>query len=88
MRTVLQTLSRHQRQSGHDRMPVIMRQEDEKTWLDPDITEPKELFPLLTQYPAKDMEEWEVGSEARNPRNDYPELIEPQKAEQQENLLS
>ncbi len=25
------------------------------------------------------MEEWEVGDEAKNPRNDYPELIEPKK---------
>jgi hypothetical protein len=23
------------------------------------------------------MEEWEVGNEARNPRNDYQELIKP-----------
>jgi len=62
----------------HDRMPVILQKEDEKKWLDPDIQEPEHLFPLLKQYPAKEMEEWEVGSEARNPRNDYPELIEPQ----------
>lgn len=67
----------------HDRMPVILRKEDEKTWLDPEITEPKELFPLLTQYPAENMEGWEVSSSARNPRNNSPELIEPiQEAEQ------
>ncbi|HYT43259.1 MAG TPA: SOS response-associated peptidase [Methylomirabilota bacterium] len=74
--------------SVHDRMPVILRKEDEKTWLDPDITEPKELFPLLTQYPAKDMEEWEVGAEARNPRNDYPELLEPVAEAEQGQFIS
>lgn len=63
-------------------MPVILRRVDEKKWLDPDIQEPEHLFPLLNQYPAKEMKEWEVGSEARNPRNDYPELIEPKKSEQ------
>jgi hypothetical protein len=33
------------------------------------------LLPLLKQYPAENMEEWRVGDEARNPKNDYPELI-------------
>ena len=59
----------------HGRMPVILRKEDEKTWLNPDITEPEQLMPLLKQHPAEQMEEWQVGDEARNPRNDYPELM-------------
>ena len=72
----------------HDRMPVILQKEDEKKWLDPDITEPEHLFPLLKQYPAKDMEEWEVSGEARNPRNDYPELIQPVAEVKQGQLLN
>lgn len=72
----------------HDRMPVILQKEDEKKWLDPDITEPEQLFPLLNPYPAKEMEEWEVGSEARNPRNDGPELIKPLKKQEQSTLLN
>jgi putative SOS response-associated peptidase YedK len=59
----------------HDRMPVILNPEDEAMWLDPDIVEPERLLPLLKQYPAEKMEEWRVGEEARNPKNDYPELI-------------
>jgi putative SOS response-associated peptidase YedK len=35
------------------------------------------LLPLLKPYAAEDMEEWQVGDAARNPRNDYPELIKP-----------
>jgi hypothetical protein len=27
-------------------------------------------------YPADRMESWRIGDEARNPRNDYPELIQ------------
>lgn len=61
----------------HPRMPVILRKEDEKKWLDPDIVEPEHLLPLLKPYSAKDMEEWQVGDEARNPRNDYPDLLNP-----------
>jgi putative SOS response-associated peptidase YedK len=61
----------------HDRMPVILEREDEETWLNPDITEVERLMPLLKSYPAEKMEEWRVGDAARNPRNDYPELIKP-----------
>jgi putative SOS response-associated peptidase YedK len=61
----------------HDRMPVILQKEDEETWLNPDITEAEQLQPLLKQYPVSDMEHWQVGDAARNPRNDYPELIKP-----------
>jgi putative SOS response-associated peptidase YedK len=61
----------------HDRMPVILQKEDEETWLNPDITEPEQLLPLLQPYPADQMGEWQVGDAARNPRNDSAELIKP-----------
>jgi putative SOS response-associated peptidase YedK len=61
----------------HDRMPVILEQEDEETWLNPDIVEPERVLPLLKSYPAERMEEWPVGGAARNPRNDSPDLIRP-----------
>jgi putative SOS response-associated peptidase YedK len=61
----------------HDRMPVILQKEDEDTWLNPDISEPAQLLPLLKSYPAEKMETWPVGDEARNVRNDYPELLKP-----------
>jgi putative SOS response-associated peptidase YedK len=61
----------------HDRMPVILDREVEEEWLNPDIVEPERLLKLLKQYPADKMEEWHVGDEARNPKNDYAELIKP-----------
>lgn len=69
----------------HDRMPVILKREDEKLWLDPDVVDPEKLQSYLKPYHEGEMQEWEVGSEARNPRNDYPELIKP--AEKQAPLL-
>jgi putative SOS response-associated peptidase YedK len=57
-------------------MPVILDRDDEKEWLNPDIVEPERLLALLKPYPAGKMEEWQVGEAARNPKNDYPELIE------------
>jgi putative SOS response-associated peptidase YedK len=61
----------------HGRMPVILSKEDEAAWLNPDTTEPAQLLPLLRPYPAERMEEWHVGEEARNPRNDFADLISP-----------
>jgi putative SOS response-associated peptidase YedK len=61
----------------HDRMPVILPKEQEDTWLNPDITEPEHLLPLLQPFPAQEMESWRVGDAARNWRNDSPELIQP-----------
>ena len=61
----------------HDRMPVILQKDDEEAWLNPDLTEPEHLLPLLKQYPADLMETWRVGDGAKNPRNDSEELTQP-----------
>jgi putative SOS response-associated peptidase YedK len=61
----------------HNRMPVILKKEDEAAWLNPDSVESEQLLQLLKPYPADEMEEWQVGDAARNPRNDNPELIRP-----------
>ncbi len=61
----------------HDRMPVILEQELEDEWLNPDSVETEQLMQMLKPYPADKMETWSVGEAARNPRNDFPELIKP-----------
>jgi putative SOS response-associated peptidase YedK len=61
----------------HDRMPAIVRREDEEDWLNPDIVEPERLLILLKPYPSEHMEEWQVGDSARNPRNDNPDVCKP-----------
>jgi putative SOS response-associated peptidase YedK len=71
----------------HDRMPVILEKEDEDIWLNPDVDEASQLLPLLKPFPSDKLEEWEVGAEARNPRNDYPEVIEPRKTNKQRTLF-
>ena len=63
----------------HDRSPVILQNVDEATeWLNPDMIEKEQIMKFLNPISGDNMEEWHVGDEARNPRNDYPELIEPQ----------
>jgi putative SOS response-associated peptidase YedK len=40
----------------HDRMPVIVGKGFEERWLDPFFFDPGELLPVLTPYPAEEME--------------------------------
>ena len=61
----------------HDRMPVILHQKDEATWLDPLLTKPEDLQPLLKPYPAAAMEMYAVSPMVNSWRNDTPECIKP-----------
>jgi len=36
-----------------------------------------QVLQMLKPYPPNTMESWRVGDEAKNPRNDYPEIIQP-----------
>lgn len=71
----------------HDRMPVILDKEAEEIWLNPDIDEADQLRSLLKPFPDDNLEEWQVGAAARNPINDYPEVIEPVKSSRQGTLF-
>jgi putative SOS response-associated peptidase YedK len=56
-------------------MPVILEQEFEEEWLNPDLVEVERISQMLKPYPSEKMEEWRVSDEARNPKNDYPEVM-------------
>jgi putative SOS response-associated peptidase YedK len=58
-------------------MAVILKREDEQTWLNPDLTEASQLKPLLAPYPADEMECYPVSRAVGKNTNDYPELIKP-----------
>jgi putative SOS response-associated peptidase YedK len=55
-------------------MPVILRPEDEKKWLDP-IIESDEIFKILKAYPANEMEAYPISTLVNNPRSDVPEVL-------------
>ncbi len=61
----------------HNRMPVILPREAEGEWLDPRVTEPGELLPLLAPYPAGRMEHVAVSRAVNNSRIDDPSLLQP-----------
>jgi putative SOS response-associated peptidase YedK len=61
----------------HNRMPVILRREDEALWLDK-AAEVPDLLALLRPYPAELMDAYPVSRAVNSPANDGEELIEPE----------
>ena len=61
----------------HDRMPVILHEKDESTWLDPQLSDTDNLSKLLKPYPSGEMEVYKVSTIVNSPKNDIPTCIEP-----------
>jgi putative SOS response-associated peptidase YedK len=61
----------------HERMPVILTQEAEATWLDAGIDDPGPLTRLLLPYPAAELEAYPVSTLVNSPRNDARECLLP-----------
>jgi putative SOS response-associated peptidase YedK len=61
----------------HQRMPVILRPEAEALWLDPAITDPEQLVPLLAAYPAEALVLQPVSPLVNSPANDSAQLLLP-----------
>ena len=57
----------------HDRMPVILREDDYDRWLDPKSADTEE---LLVPSPAEEMTLRPVSTRVNSPRNDEPDCIE------------
>ena len=58
----------------HDRMPVILDQTDEQTWLT--ATDEARLQSVLDPYPAADLRAYPVSKRVNDPANDSPDVIE------------
>lgn len=67
----------------HDRMPVIIRPEEEQLWLNRMISEPEALAPLLRPYSTDELEAYPVSAAVGHVRNDDSSLIEPCTADEQ-----
>lgn len=61
----------------HNRMPVILRREDEDRWLNPDEVEAEPLLKRLQPYPADAMECYEISTNVNNPSHDDKRLLHP-----------
>lgn len=61
----------------HNRMPAILRVEDEDDWLNPDNVEEDKLGKMLLPIKSEEMEDFEIGLEVNSPKNNNPEIIKP-----------
>jgi putative SOS response-associated peptidase YedK len=61
----------------HNRMPVILRPDDEADWLDPAATDPLALERFYEPFPADLMEVRPANPRVNNTRNEGPDLILP-----------
>lgn len=62
--------------SVHDRMPVILKREGEKSWLDPKLDDTEILNQLLAPYKSEEMDIYQVSKDVNSPRNNSARLIE------------
>jgi len=60
----------------HDRMPVILRREDEALWLDRRTENPEPLLKLLRPYPSGELEAYPVDPAVGSVKNDDASLID------------
>ena len=74
--TILTTEANELIQPVHNRMPVILPQEHEDVWLDPDNRNLQNLTALLKPYPIEEMEAYPVSTLVNSPKNDSHECIE------------
>lgn len=62
---------------AHDRMPVILKQDDYEEWIDPGNESTGSKQRLLAPYTANDLIYYEVSPLVNSPKNDSPKAIEP-----------
>ncbi|WP_412055474.1 SOS response-associated peptidase [Bacillus inaquosorum] len=74
--TIITTKPNELMEDIHDRMPVILTDENEKEWLNPKNTDLDYLQSLLQPYDPNDMKAYQVSSLVNSPKNNSPELIE------------
>ncbi len=75
--TILTTTANAALAPIHDRMPVVLPEPAWADWLDPDLTDPGALLPLLGPAPATSVRLHPVARAVGNARNRGPELIDP-----------
>ncbi|WP_017688012.1 SOS response-associated peptidase [Paenibacillus sp. PAMC 26794] len=73
--TIITTEPNSLMENIHNRMPVILRPEDELEWLGRDNDNVQSLLGLLKPYQASEMRAYEVQKEVGNVRNNNEELI-------------
>lgn len=61
----------------HTRMPLILSKKEEEGWLDPTITAPDKIFPLMKGEEANELTAFEVSNRVNSPKNNSAQNLEP-----------
>ncbi len=78
--TILTTVANDQLRPLHERMPVILREENYSEWLDPELTDAKSLEPLLSVQPPSLVLQ-PIGTHVNSVANDDATCIAPAQAQ-------
>lgn len=74
--TILTTEANEAVKPVHSRMPVILKQENEEAWLDPN-TKLESIKDLLKPVSSKEINCYRVSSTVNSPQNDMPDVLLP-----------
>jgi putative SOS response-associated peptidase YedK len=74
--TILTTEANQTMAPFHHRMPVFLTTDGSNTWLDPTLSDPEQLQPLLTTAPPESIKLRAVSKRVNNVRNDNPQCWE------------
>ncbi len=75
--TLITTAANESLRSIHHRMPVILQPGAYSQWLDPALSDTRQLTPLFAPYPIESLVHRPVSTVVNNPRNNTPECIAP-----------
>lgn len=74
--SIMTTAPNEEMKEIHDRMPVILRPEQETSWLEPANSEPEQLAKLLVPYEDHGLDMYEVSSDVNSPKNNDKHLAQ------------
>jgi putative SOS response-associated peptidase YedK len=75
--TMITTEGNSVMQPIHDRMPVVIGEENLGAWLGEEVATPEQLRAMLTPFPAERLTAWTVSKAVGSVKNQSPELTEP-----------
>lgn len=75
--TIITTSANSFMKDIHDRMPVILKREEEEIWINKKEKNIRKLLDLLKPYPAELMSAYTVSKKINNPKYDSEDLIKP-----------
>lgn len=75
--TIVTTVPNGLMETIHNRMPVMLREDDESEWLSNEPLPEDDLKRLFKPFPARSMEAYRVSTDVNSPANESPRLVEP-----------